>query len=88
MWLLQPFCTFMVTWLFLEHKQLFLSEKVGALAQVLVTGGAAASPFLGEGDKTKQQIALKPARLGAAGPSLLQGLSPGAPLPWGRLATT
>lgn len=42
----------MVTRLFLERKQLFLSEK--ALAQVLVTGGVIALPFLGEGDKMKE----------------------------------
>lgn len=58
MWLLQPDWTFMVTRLFLEHKQLFLSEKVGALAQDLVTG-IVASPFLGEYEEMEQRIVLK-----------------------------
>lgn len=73
----------MVTRLFLEHKQLFLSEKVGALAQDLVTG-AVASPFLGEGEEMEQQRMLKSEQLRAAGPSCICGVSTGAAGPRGR----
>lgn len=83
MWLLQPDWTFMVTWLFLEHKQLFLSEKVGALAQGLVTG-VVASPFLGEDEEMEQQIVLKSGQLRTAGPSCFCGVSTGAVRPRGR----
>lgn len=72
--LLQPDWTFMVTWLFLEHKQLFLSEKVGALAQDLVTG-AVASPFLGEAEEMEQWIVLKIGELHTAGLSNVGGVS-------------
>lgn len=83
MWLLQPDWTFMVTWLFLEHKQLFLSEKVGALARDLVTG-VVASPFLGEDEEMEQRIALKSGQLRTAGPSCVGEVSPGAARPRGR----
>lgn len=73
----------MVTWLFLEHKQLFLSEKVGALAQELVTG-AVASPFLGEDEEMVQWIVLKSGQLRTAGPSGVGGISTGAARPRGR----
>lgn len=72
----------MVTLLFLECKQLFLSEK--ALAQVLVTGGVFALPFLGEGDKMKQGMELKLVQLGEAGPSCCGRLSMGPYIPQGK----
>lgn len=80
---MQPDWTFMVTWLFLEHKQLFLSEKVGALARDLGTG-VAASPFLGEDEEMEQRIALKSGQLRIAEPSCVGGVSPGAARPRGR----
>lgn len=73
----------MVTWLFLEHKQLFLSEKVAALAQDLVTG-AVASPFLGEDEEMEQRMVLKSGQLRTAGPSGVGGVSTGAARPRGR----
>lgn len=73
----------MVTWLFLEHKQLFLSEKVAALAQDLVTG-AVASPFLGEDEEMEQRMVLKSGQLRTAGLFGVGGVSTGAARPRGR----